>query len=728
MSKKQYQFNSGVGNSSRMTALLTKLAAGEVNPQSLQGVESLSQIFGAENFSLGNGEGSMTYAQKLSALDATKTAFGNSEVFVKRVTNAAKQLSTQTGFESFTAQLSEGSIASQKAATIELNAEANKQFAAAEAMYPTVRIGFEETMLELPVDIAGVGSYNIGGNVNDAYENLRPIPSTLADSKFNPGDDLKIVPVFVNDPANVGFTKFVSTTDWPARDEVYEQGDLLGRETHKTNFLKAVRLDNVLNLCRAPGTPEWQRDDEIETSSMRVSRVLFKLKTKDGEGVFALDVSNYPGNAMRVGSGLNAKSERQLILKTDNTTPAALKDKDGKDASALFASLGLYKPTFSWSLNINFHRDTRTLVPTVSQGIGIYQVFNEANDRLVIGASKTPADVNALVANQNVEMSLLGYEMKMNHNNKNWSRYGQTIVYSSTNKQYNVRSRTPIHVRYPMDTKDNNAEVLAKCIKSMGLMISRNMTHDAFKAAARHFDYLLENNGKRVVHVNDSSNDTLPAQYFFTTTAKNASLNVKKATSTLDTKDALGNIQAAFVNKITDVVTDIRVASGFSAIKEIDSRPESYVIVAHAALAPFLITTGDIRTFGQNVKFEVIETNVDTEIGHFWIFPASATKDGSIDVFGGLGVCVSRELLVIEGEVNTEERQYRMLITQPSYDHHSIGCVLGRVEIEDIEELMSGGGVLSSVTRHLVDVEGTLDGANTTPDTSGNEIDVTPKG
>ena len=88
----------------------------------------------------------------------------------------------------------------------------------------------------------------------------------------------------------------------------------------------------------------------------------------------------------------------------------------------------------------------------------------------------------------------------------------------------------------------------------------------------------------------------------------------------------------------------------------------------------------------------------------------------------------SRPLLVIEGDVRTERRQFRMLITQPSYQHHSVGCIAARVTIEDFQEMMAEGGVLSSVTRHLVNVTGTLDGVAPAPGADGNEIDVTPGG
>lgn len=727
-----YSFNSNPQGVKRIANVLDLVQRGETRAADITGVESLNSIFGKESFSLADGSSSLSFSQQHASVSAAKNVLASD--FEKRLATEQTQIAKSAGFESFSAALTEGAVARQKTATIELNAEANRQFKAAEAMYPTVFIGYDETMLELPIDIAGVGQYNVGGNVYDQFEDLRPIPSILADSSFTSGDDLKLVPVFVDDETDPSYDRFVDKALWEPVQETYDQNDLLGREPHLTNYLAPVKLGNLMNLCRAPGTPKWENNDEIEASSIRITSLLFKIKTKDGEGVYTLDTSAFPSNAMRTANHLNSKSARQLILKSEGTPVTAFKDKDGKDASDLFKSLGEDLSAFlQWDIRLEYHRDTRTLSPTITPDVTIHHVVDAKGNRLIAGTSKVPAETQALIKAQAVEASIAGYKLAMNHNNVNWSRYGQTIVYANTLKQYNVRRRQPISVKYPMSNDDTNTEVLAKCIRDMGLVISRNMTHDAFKFAIRHFDYLVENNGKKVVPINDDSNDVLPGQHFFATTAADETINLKKATSTLDSKDALANIQAVLVNKITDVITDIRVRSGFAAVKEIDGRNEEYVIVAHAVLAPYLMTSGDVRTFGQNVKFSVIETNVDTEIGRFWIFPKSETRDGNIDAFGGMGVCVAKELLVIEGDVRMDERQYRMQICQPAYEHHSTGCIAGRVYIEDIEELMNDGGVLSAINRHL---QSTIveslpessdggDGGNGGGAGTGDEVDIT---
>jgi predicted CoA-binding protein len=313
-----------------------------------------------------------------------------------------------------------------------------------------------------------------------------------------------------------------------------------------------------------------------------------------------------------------------------------------------------------------------------------------------------PDDLAALITAQALEGTIHGIEPKMNHSNTNISRYGITVMYANTTKSYAVYRRTPISLKYPKLDEDKNAEVLASLVKDMSVIVTRNMSHDAFKAANRHFNYLYDNNGMKIVPINDDSNSILPGQHFLTTTAIDSKIKLSEEVSTLDTSDALKNIRSALVNKIYDIITAIRINSNISALKEMDSRKETYIIVAHASLAPFLMEVGDYRTFGKDIDFEVIETNIDTEVGRMWIFPKSHTTENNIDVFGGLGINVAKESLVIEGFVGQSDRQYRMILTQPAYQHHDICPVLGRLTIEDIKDLLGDEGLISKINKLLI--------------------------
>lgn len=614
------------------------------------------------------------------------------------------------GMESFSASMEAGKINRHKAATLELNARGNRQWDAAEELFKTVTIGYADENLQLPIDVAGVGAYNVSGNVNESFEDLRPIASVLADDKFSSGDDLKLVPVYPASADNPNRAAFVAEADWTPWDEAYEANDLLGREAHKTNYLAIRKANNLMSLCQAPGAPRFEQNDEIESGSIRLNSFLLKIKTKDGEGFATLDTSTMSSTAMRPGTGLTSDEKRQIAFVINGMDVANLKTKAGAP-TPLFKTLtdaGL-QVFVQFEYSATYQRSTRALSPTVSPVTIAYVMKN--GEKLVPGTAGMPADIQALITAQVVEASVHGVVLKMNHNNVNQSRYGTTVVFANTIKNYGVRRRNPISVKYPMQGDDTNADVLAQLIKQMDVLVTREMSHDAFRAAHGHFAYLYDNNGQQMVNINDDSSSVLPGQHFLNTTAVHSKFKLLEQVSTLDSKDALDNIRAVLVNKIYDIITALRVNSNVAALKELDGRAEEYRVIAHSSMAPFLMNAGDYRTFGNNVKFEVVETNINSEKGLLWVVPKSNTKDDEIDIYGGMGICVTKELLVIEGAVTQADRQYRMLITQPAYQHHALSCVAGLAEIEDIAQLLSDEGLISAVNKHMVQVSGSTNPA-----------------
>lgn len=703
MEQQKFRFATSKGGKDLKTLIL-----GVQSGALTQNSTDFESIVGKESMSTGlrNLQSGMNFGQK-AAVQSAMAGAADTAAFTQRA-EQLRDMVKHGGMESFSMQLDQGAVARQKAATIELNARANRQWEAAETLYPTLVVPYDQEALVLPIDIAGVGAYNSSGNASEAFEDLRPIASVLSDSSFNSGDDLKLVPVLPANPSDVNAQFFVPSADWTPWDVSYDANDLLKREAHKTNFLAIKKINNLLSLCRAPGATAFEQNDEIESSSIKLNTLLLKVKTKDGEGFVTLDTSNMSGVAARPSTGTTSDEKRQINFVLNSLSVANLRDKNGAPTQ-LFKSLtdaGL-KVFLSLELSATYHRSTRTWSPTVSP-VAIAYIINKDGERLVVGSSQMPADLATLVADQALEASIHGVETKQNHANTNRSRYGTTVVYANTLKTYNINRRQPISVKYPMLDQDNNADVLAMLVQQMDIMVTRNMSHDAFKAAQAHFDYIYDNDGMKIVNINDDSSSVLPGQHFLGTTGIESKINLVKEVSTLDSKDTLDNIRAALVNKIYDIITGLRVRSNIAALKELDGRSEEYVIVAHATLAPFLMTVGDYRTFGENVKFTVVETNIDSEVGRMWVVPKSQTKDGEIDIFGGMGVCVTKELLVIEGSVNQSDRQYRMIITQPAYQHHSLCPVAGRLTIEDIQDLLGNEGLISKVNKHLAEISGTI--------------------
>ncbi|QDJ97261.1 hypothetical protein D6_0101 [Aeromonas phage D6] len=649
----------------------------------------------------------------------------NDGSFNQRLSQMAQEVRNMNGFETFSHSLEQGDAARQKAATIDLNARANRQWAGAEALYKTVVVGYKEEGISLPIDVAGVGAYNTSGNMNESWEDLRPIASVLADSKFNPGDDLKLVPVLPEDPKNANAAAFVDPTVWTPWDVVYDTNDLLRREAHKTNYLKPSKIQNLLNLCRAPGATPFEQNDEIESNSIRLEDVLVTLKTAGGEDVLNLHTGNMSGNTMRPSNSTTSDEKRQMSFIITGENIKNFLDKDEKPTELFkgLTDLG-YSVHLGFDIVATYQRATKAWTPTIS-GVSISYLISKDGEKVIPGTPGMPEATQALIDALKFEGDITGLHMTMNHNNVNRSRYGTTVVYGTVNKFYNVQRRTPISVKYPMNDQDNNADILARLVKDMNTMVTRNMTHDAFKAANKHFDYVYANHGAKIVNINDDSSAVMPGQHFLTTTGIKGSMDLIKEVSTLDSKDTRENISEALVSKLWDVITAMRVSSNTAALKELDGRDESYTVVAHSSLAPFLLTQGDYRTFGANIKFNIVETNVDSEIGRMWVVPTSLTTDNEIDLFGGIGICVAKDLLVVEGQVQQSDRQYRMIITQPAYQHHSLCPVIGLVEVADMDKLLGDEGLITAVNKHLAKISGSIETTGTgTGTTTGKELPI----
>lgn len=691
-----------------LKAMIQNAGAYTMAAEPVEGQNDWQGIVGAESFSaaMASGLPAMNFNQRNAVASAVEAA--GSADFRTRAESLAAVAKSMAGNESFSHSLEAGQIARQKAATLDLNARSNQQWAGAEVLYKTVVIPYTEEGLSLPIDVAGVGAYNVSGNMNEAWEDLRPIASVLSDSKFQAGDDLKLVPVKPAKDTDVNAAAFVAESDWPSWDVSYDANDLLQREAHKTNFLKPAKVPNLMNLCRAPGSPAFEQNDEIEANGLTLQRVLVKLKTKALTVNLALTTGNMANRGMRPSSSATSAEKRELSFPIQGENILNFKDKTGKNGVEVeifkvLTDLG-YSVHLAFDLSIGYHRGTRTLSPTTSPVMIGYLVKD--GEKIVPGTPGMPADVQALITTLELEGTIIGLETKQNHNNVNRSRYGTTIVYGTVNKFYHVQRRTPISVKYPISGDDNNANVLARLVKDMDLMVTRHMSHDAFKKANAHFDYIYANNGAKIVNINDESSNVLPGQHFLTTTGIKSTMSLVEEVSTLDSKDTRENIAEALVSKVWDVITALRVNSNVAALKELDQRKEEYDLVVHSSLAPFMMLTGDYRTFGQNIRFNITETNIDSEIGRIWIVPKSQTKDSEIDIYGGIGICVTKELLVIEGTVNQADKQFRMIITQPAYQHHDLCPVIGRIEITDIENLLGDEGLIASVNKHLVKVSG----------------------
>ena len=107
---------------------------------------------------------------------------------------------------------------------------------------------------------------------------------------------------------------------------------------------------------------------------------------------------------------------------------------------------------------------------------------------------------------------------------------------------------------------------------------------------------------------------------------------------------------------------------------------------------------GDARSNGGDEDaFIPIATNYKEHVGRIWLVPKSNTSQNSIDIFGGLGVCLTKENIVTSGAITRNDRDFMVMISLPTYGHHNIGCMVGELLIEDAENALTEIGLIRGI-------------------------------
>lgn len=684
--------------------------------------DDLASLVGAESLSLNNNYAALSNKPETS-LDRRlySEVVGRcleGDKFKQDAEREIKALGEYYGAEAFSNTLSVGDIARSKAATVELATSNDKQLPAAELAYPTVKVPYNMDVFSLPIEVPGIGTFRQGNNSNDSFEQMRPIATTLTDSSFTTGDDLVLIPVYNDDPsddANVNADKFVDSAKWTPWDHVYETDDVLGRRNHLTNFIKVGRIPNIMSTMAGPGMKNWSEEDELDEGATAVKSLMIELKTSAGNGVFRFALADSSGNTLRPNADLNSKDSRSINWGSRRVEITELFDQQKKNEAAL----ALFKPLtdkglrvfLDVQLDVKYSRNTREWVSSVSP-IAIHHVVNEQGVKMAPGASNTPKEITALIRGLKLEGTVGGLEVNSQHANTNWSRQGMTIRFGTAKRDFNITRRTPLAFHYTHDEKDTNQTYLKKAIDKVSFINKRNKTHDAFRALHAHFEKLLPLNGQTNMDINDDSNNIMPGMYFLNVTAIRTEIDFLNSVLVRESTNVLEGVRAVLQNKLQDIITAIQVRSNVAAMKEIDGRKEEYVILLHTAFAPYIMEAGDFRTFGdkERIDFKVETTNVDTMLDKIYVFPKSETSDNYIDVFGGVGFLLEKEMTVIDCPVHNRTEQLRQVVSLPQYTHHSTGVIMAQINLKNAAELLSGEGILSNITKYMVKVSGSVEG------------------
>lgn len=645
------------------------------------------------------------------SLDVIQGIFAREDIksipndLVKIYKEAGEGFEAVTGTEGFSMQNFGGKEQDIKAANLTLNAQSHLQTKAAEALFATVGVGYQEEGAELIVRAAGLGTYAYGNTAWQSASDLRPIFGLLRTGEMFKDEVLTVHPVYPDDDASENRLFFAPAALVAPSPISYMQGDAYGRSAHNTQlFTVPVTVPNLLALTQVPGQRPWTSTDELESNSISVKTVGVACKLGATDKTFFVNTASMSNNTFAPASNAQTTDDRALNLRIKQLPGFSVTDKDGlvigETLFATFKAAG-YEPMLTITLTGNFQRQTGEF--TLNSGsVTVFALRSIANPSLVIKVGQADSAQRALIHSL-TGGSVVAAGTTQNVSNTNRGNFGYRIEVYDAKKHLSVQRRSPISVKYPIAKDDVNQPSLDFALTHMSIVINNQCSKHAFDEATKHIKYITSIDGSPVVS-NTQGSEVLAGQHFVTATAVNRKLKLADVVSADGSGDVFNAVSSAITNEIADIVAALNTRSGLAAIAEYSTgnTKNKWTVVVHQNLSRFIFRSGDARTIGPVDNLEVVETNFDSEIGRMIIVPYNDSSAEQINPLAGIGVVVSKENIVVQGNVTRDNQDYGVVMTLPTYKHWALNVVIGTLEIEDAGEFLTDEGLINKLAHKRV--------------------------
>lgn len=702
------------GGANLFHAIRTSLSQGALG--SVQGTEgygsfadALGAVSGTEGVDLKAGLSGLN-ASTFDAFAGALRRKGTPSSVDVEYKDAISNFTALAGNEGFSFQNEKGSEQDIKAINLTLNAQSHRQTAAAEALFKTITVNYEDEGAELVVRAAGLGNYVYGATAWQSASELRPIFGLLRTGEMFKDEVLNLYPVYPTDANDDNRELFADAAFTPVKDATYPQGDAYGRQAHKTQQLKVpVMVPNLLALCQAPGQRAWTSTDEIESNSITLRQVGITAKIGSTDAAFFINTGSMSNNTFGPLSTGQSSDDRGLNAHIRDLPAFSVVDKDGNAVGeTLFADWKAagYEPLLTMTLGGNFQRQTNEL--RLNPGTVTITALKDIPTGNIISIGKADATTKPLFKRLQSGL-VVSALLSFNVSNTSNGNFGYRIEVYDARKHLSVRRRSPVSVKYPVSKDDTNSESLDYAIQQMSVVINNQCSKDAFDEAAKHLDYITSISGTPVVGNHQGSN-ILPGQHFVTATAVNRKLKLADVVSAVGNNEIFDAVCAAIINEVADITAALNTKSGLAAISEYGNVDKlDWTVVTHQNLARFFIRSGDARTIGGWDSIKVEATNFDSMIGKIYIVPRNTSNDDSINPLGGIGVNISKENIVVQGNVTRDQQDFGVVMTMPTYRHWPICPVIGSLVIEDADKLLTDEGLISQLAKLRVQVANAAD-------------------
>jgi hypothetical protein len=626
------------------------------------------------------------------------------------------------GLEGFSMQNFKGDQADLKAANMTLNAQSHLQTPAAEALFTTISVKYEDEGAEMVVRAAGLGTYAYGNSAWQSASELRPIFGLLRSGEMFKDEVLALWPVYPADAGDDTRSLFADAGLVAPTNATYSEGDAYGRSAHKTQFLTVpVTVPNLLGLTQVPGQRPWTSTDEIESNSISIRTMALGGKIGANAVTFFIDTKSMSNNTFGPTANGQSSDDRMLNMHLRILPGFSVEDKDGvKVGETIFASFKTagYEPMLNVSASGNYQRQGNEL--RLNAGTAEVHALRDLTTGSLITIGKADDTQKALIRSFSLG-TVVAMKPTFNVSNTSRGNFGYRIEVFDARKHLSVQRRSPVSVKYPISKDDVNQASLDFAIQQMSIVINNQCSRNAFDKAQDHLKYITSIDGSPVVGNNQGSN-TLAGQHFVTASAVNRAITLKDVVSSIDSSGVFDAVCAAITNEISDITAALNTKSGLAAIAEYGGTDGNieWTVVVHQNLSRFVMRSGDARTTGPKQSLNVVETNFDSQIGQILIVPKNTSTNDTINPLGGIGVNVSKENILVQGNVTRDQQDFGVVMTLPIYKHWALNPIIGSLTITDAHDFLGDEGLLSKLASQRVVVDNIGNAGANVPDTDPN--------
>lgn len=441
----------------------------------------------------------------------------------------------------------------------------------------------------------------------------------LVEASYNPSvlnsNSIKIVPVVIDavTPSQLCTAAQVANTTVQVLDTQVT--------TRPIVFNKSVGLIELSTIAAITnGASALDTTDALYTN-IGIENIYFRLSLVTGTGGTATTVAVTVKNNVKnvVGTLLQQKTlGRQQSFQTVTDVPLYYTNTSvsvgGNDSTiaqfntAVTSALGLTAGTsftISSTVRISAQADTEIASMNVdATQATITGVFGDLVNGGVQPIYSLAAITTPNVANMSI--SMIGWDVDARRTNSNLRTNG-TIIDTNNNVFYRLAINLfpPFTARTPINQTD---QITYEMFANVTNLWTNGQCVDKLLAAE---DYLRLVSGTPMGVGTKTNQCPLMGGEFVIPTFREDNVDLATMVSNFQSKDTLANVRAAIQTSLMYVAAKLYMDSGYaSALQVLLSDLDAYevIIVTDPLIARYLMEPGDIRTFGDNVKYIITKS------------------------------------------------------------------------------------------------------------------------